>query len=143
MLELTPRESPADWAALSSPVFEFPNLKRESQRAKCTRDRRLYPVNNQWSLTDEEWNVIKVIVYARRNPRRPGNVPLYPREYINEIVTKMGSGRAWTEVSSSQSRISESFQHKLQKDGRWEKIVEFLATSRRPVGIDGSSNESE
>ncbi|WP_158647085.1 transposase [Paraburkholderia azotifigens] len=135
IMELKPLELPVEWARVSATRYFFEHGMRQHHRARKTRDSRLLPTNDGWKLTDGEWSVIKEIVSSRReykenNGGRPLRYEL--RDILNGIVVKMGTGMGWTELddSSCSYNACNSLHSRMQSDGRWNEIVEFLAASR-------------
>jgi hypothetical protein len=94
--QITPRERPFDWAKTDRQSYNFDDGLLRQFRVRQTRDKRLHPVDNCWSLTDDEWIIVEKIVASGGLLTRGGKRTKFDaRQIIDGIVIKMGTGMSW------------------------------------------------
>ncbi|MFM0350335.1 transposase [Paraburkholderia sp. RL17-347-BIC-D] len=142
ILELNPLERPLEWAKIDRERYVFSSGNIQYMIASKTRDPRLMPIKNEWDMTDQEWSLIAPIASYRSVADRPGRPSGYAlRDVVNGAILKMGTGIAWSEVWNQRKGFSASpmLYRRMKADGRWDQIVEVLASSRQKTSLHCSS----
>jgi hypothetical protein len=130
-LQLTPHELPLSWANTNRESFNFTDGTRVHLDSRAIRDARLRPIGGQWDLTDEEWVTVNKLIYSERSlSRAPLNYDA--RKNVNGIIEKLAMGKNWSELPHSQFKPHACVQlfRRLQSDGRWNQIADFLSRAR-------------
>jgi hypothetical protein len=121
--ELTPTEPPFRSATvLAGRTFKFsPRTELISaNRPDALADATLRPHGAGWHLTDEEWAQVCSMLDVRSVATA--------RSRIDEMLLKLGTGRAWDDVNRKGD--ARSYYLRLKRQGRWEQIRNLLVELR-------------
>jgi hypothetical protein len=132
--QLTPLEQPCDWAKTAPKTYRFESGRMQNNNSRQTRDPRLRSIGNQWILTDAEWETVENIAFPWRLKNGYGRNRLDDgRNVVNNIIVKLGTGMSWAELNGLKAGHDSCIRlyYKMKADGRWDKLIEFLAGSRR------------
>lgn len=121
--EVTPTELPLPNATGLAGKRFLVNLRNENcrkMRPDTLLDDALVPNATGWHTTDEEWGRVCELLGSR--------YPARARPRLDEILLKLGTGRAWDDINGeSQAR---SLYFRLRHQGRWALIRERLVAYR-------------
>jgi hypothetical protein len=134
VLQVTPTEPPLDWAKTNRLTYDFSDGLMKHLEAVRIDDSRLRKIGDRWNLTDDEWAVVDKIIFRRFYLGKGGRrIKFDARELVDRIVTKLGTRGSWMAIDNDEENfvVCREFYNRMKKDGRWNQIVEFLASSRR------------
>lgn len=108
--------------------------KRGIQRRKPSADDELFLGEAGWRLSDEEWMVISAIHTSTLTCGADGwaHVGRNPRSKMETVLRKFSEGLSWAKAGQtpSESMNACAFWRSLRKDGRWDRIKQFLKEAR-------------
>lgn len=121
--ELTPTEPPFPSATdLAGRTFKVSSRTEliSAKRPDALADETLRPHSAGWYLTDEEWTQVSALLDVRSVATA--------RSRIDEMLLKLGTGRAWDDVNRKGD--ARSYYLRLKRQGRWERIRKLLVERR-------------
>lgn len=134
--QVSPLESPADWAMTDRKSYDFIDASIRHRKSRQTEDARLRPVGGCWTLSDEEWAVVEALIEREPNPQGRGRPKKYKdRQIIDGIIDKLGTGKSWVELAEYRAKYHacKRAYNLMVSDGRWKQVVEFLDSVRPQV----------
>lgn len=118
--EIRPAESPVPSAAsIAGKTFRVSHRTDIMSRTRpdTLHDESLRPHGAGWHLTDDEWSNVSKMLDVRSVATA--------RSRIDDMLLKLGTGRAWDDVSRKGD--ARSYYLRLRRQGRWEKVLELLS----------------
>lgn len=131
---LRTEENPMPVFSEHAQVIEFRRIRRSKTQPSGKIAVQLDDLpsrNGDYSLSDEEWAVLKDVMSPTCAPPRQHD----QRGMINSILEKLGKGLPWKHLSGS-SRDSSPWSktyHRMRADGRWDSLLAVLQQHRSSV----------
>lgn len=122
--EIHPSEAPRAGASLlTGRTFQVSPRAELAAKISCVRlkDDALPPRAEGWHLSDKEWTAVSQLLDIRSVATA--------RPRIDEILIKLGSGRAWDDINRKGD--ARAYYLRLRRQGRWEQIRQLVVGLRQ------------
>jgi|GEM_PF-2870413 Transposase and inactivated derivatives len=133
-------EQPLEQFSSHSKVIEFERIPHKKDPTKSNqgypkKTKQRYPIDRniplhdgESTLTDSEWEVVKVFLIRKKSVVRNRDF----RRIVNMQLQKLSQGLTWGAVVSENSElyICRKYLNRWKADGRWEEFIQVLTGLR-------------